>query len=1248
MDLFFFFSLSRAFLNFLLPTMPYLTTAPPSDSAGGSKMPPGTSGRQYPSAFGATTVYPFVTASDVLGGSSSSCAEATTAGAATPHLAPSPLRCPYTSSGGGNSTSNSDFNNNGYSGGGGDRAVCYVSHHNSATSFGYCGGSGAINHAALDAGVAGASHLNSCPSTELQEYISLTSPSSDFYYYSPQPFYLESPAPCAAAELYGGSPRSASFASNPPLPPPSFAPYYHNSNGGGVDSVNAAAASPSLKNSMGMSGSRFPQWYLPRGLYGSFFSAGAVPSGMYGRNASTPVSVAAAEDVLSGEENTAAVPRCAPGPFPPRLNPQPNPSVVNPLTLPPSVVGSARSSFAPVLSPTFRRGRPAPFVPYDGRAYGLPVFRAISCTEAAVAIAHSALASETTAGGSNHHHHSGNCGGHAQTRSAVRRESQAATMLSPALRPSADVGSDKKRRDLAEKDTATAGLASSKESPAVTPAAAGAVDRKKETATGDAVEDEESYSPREKALLVDAHICLARLRAEAQVEQQRTRSAHFLPTTTTASAEAGHAMTAPTAVADRTKPLRESVHASESSEETEIPVSPIPHHLGSDTAHLEDSSLEEAEPSQRQIAEAEAVAVASEVDTRALLEQVLSVRGVKWRHDPYSRRVLVRSTGHSSGEEGSGSEGHIRTPLLPASAPATPRAQLHHCPSPGDVVGRKGHTPDGAGVASSDSGATLTQPPDSTVASLHSQTSHDHSSSTIDNAQRSKAKPSARRMPIKKVCVRHFVSGGEGGHCVTAESVVGLLATVVTPAPQSTAAMPTKKEQRSGAVATAEEEVAPSTPMQTLPPPPSTPSLPPVQQSLSCPEKTREMVHRSRPVRKTHVPPPRSKQPCGDAGGNHAVGGVDMQPTAAAPPTSQSATSDTSNSSATSFTITGCDGGHGQFASPSPMNDPVVKQVGRLAAAPSTARVYAPIITATATATATVISGKTHPTSWAWRARLSRGLAPADAATACPTSPSVKEVSKEGILTALASWANTEVFSTAELDTSLLVQLWHQLNSSGCFTDVFEARKQKLGADSNNSANMAARYAMRRYSGCPGTGVPSMLTTAEVTHVFLLRHRYRTSCAVAACYYECGTEVVVDGDMGVDTGVVVQVMTKAEYLKMSLQERRLAGFTTQLEEAVTSSIHRVIRADEAATMAAVQRPLEDATLAFVRFLATQPHLFCSCRIDCMNFVDVEFQADGQKLYVFYQTSSVVRFLELATFLNHVFHCRIWMKLAKGY
>ncbi|KPA80471.1 hypothetical protein ABB37_04693 [Leptomonas pyrrhocoris] len=1201
----------------------------------------------------------------------------------------------------------------------GGRGGCYVSHSSATSFFNYSNKNTttAATMACVSAGPPGASRIASFPSNELQEYISMTSPASDFYYYSPQPFYLESPAPCAAAELYGhGSPGPTSFAAYAAMQPAS-GPYCYNSTdpafssacgGGGGVAASAGTNTPSLMSSMSFSGSRFPQWYLPRGLYGSSMAAAtgagvAVPSvasGVYGTtplygyaspapaNASVPCN-SVEDDALSCEENFAAAgASCRYAqelPVPPRLSPQcKSSSAGGSLSSQPSMPGSERapqaSAFAyrtpshygaaglsaeasPAQSPTCRPARSPQFVSYDGRAYGLPVYRGISCADAAIAISRSALVADTpdtnvspsrSVGGGNHQ---GLCSGAPRQAMMVsgigRRDAPSGAVLSSAL-PSA----------------------TPPEAPAAnTPASAeGAT-----TQNDGADEEEEVYSPEEKALLVDAHTRLAKLRAKAHEEQQQqqqrqARSALSVwsspatsvssPSTMPTSVERGSTNTAvsapasgkPTLLAvarrqsdaEAQRRLNESAHSAGTA--TDIPVSPIPHLPGyddADTARLEDSMLEGMNLSQEPPTEGDADGA-----TRAVLERVLSLRGVKWRHDPYSRRVLAHPSSPTSTEDDvqrtedgendevvqreRSSERCRNTPPSSRSRPASPDTLSRSCRQPlVDAAGRKRPTPDESTLPSSES-TTLTQPPASPNVSQHTQDSRDGS------ADETSTQPSVRRMPIKKVCVRHFVGGKDGELSASADGAVGMLAKVVsqlvsTRPSVSTTVTASTKTQADASVndntlskrssSTDHLTVTTSGPQESVTVATSSPLLctaRPLKDAVGA---------RSSPL----VPSPRSKH---HLHRDVNEGGAVPRALATAMATNShtgSTTDDSSNSDSRNAS--------NHRVSPASSTEPVLRQMGPYAS-------FGPDALSAS-------SGESRFTSWTLRARLLQGLPAAAAAVATPASSLLSH-----------NWGHKKATCTADVDTRLLVQLWRTLDASGCFRDVLEARQHKLGTESNSSSRVTARNVARRFSssnsrnGAAGeeeSGGRSyrsqqqqhqqlkwgMLTEEEVTHVYVLRHRYRSSCAVAACRYDCGTEVVVDGDMGVDTGVVVLVMTKAEYDGLSPLERRLADLSPELSQALTESIHRPLTAEERHLRNEAQRPLEDATLDFVRYLATQPHLFHSCRIECMNFVAVEFQADGQKLYVYYQTSSAVRFLELATYLNHIFHCRIWMKMAKG-
>ncbi|KPI83072.1 hypothetical protein ABL78_7906 [Leptomonas seymouri] len=1257
--------------------MPYLASAPYADAAGSSKMPPAaatTVGKQYTPGH---STYPLVNVSErqINNGS-----DATAASCTTPHHLSSSLR--YSHAGG--------------------CCGCHASHGSSTSFFNYNNNNNNNNNmCGLSTGARGTSHITSFPSNELQEYISMTSPASDFYYYTPQPFYLESPAPCAAAELYGGySSHSAGCSANVAVPPVLGSHCYNADIA--TPSVGGSAAAgtntPLLSNAS-VSGSRFPQWYLPRGLYGSSMAAvtgaGAVSSpasAMYG-NASvhgyvSPAPVCTSmplnsieEDALSCEENFiaaaggAASPRRAQGlPVPPRLSPQYNSITVGPLTLPPSALGperalqaaasvqSARYRYAatgpsaeasPASSPAIRPGRPSPFVPYDGRAYGLPICRGISCADAAVAISRSALVADANVnirGNSQ-----GLCSGvqrQAMLGSTGQRDPTSCAAPSAALQPATTLGSngvcEQAEEDVPSKPP--------RDPPGVVIAdAAGG-------ASGSDAEVEMVYSAQEKALLVDAHTRLAKLHAKACEERQRSRSAPFLnyapftslsspPATPTragnenanAAGDASRGKRAQLPLAQRQKDidprqrLNESAHSAGG--ETDIQVSPIPHLPGcedADTARLDDSLLDEMNLSQGHLAEVEA-----DGDTRVVLERVLGVRGVRWRHDPYSRRLLVQPTGSSSaedeeqrreggrGERRMSSEKRLHTPPSSGSEPASPGTlprsrQLHV-----DAKECKRLTPDESTLPGSES-STLTQPPASANVSQHTQASND------DSAAPPVTRPSARRLPIKKVCVRHFVSGKDGDRSASTGGAVGVLASVVSQLLSTRATVPVMATTTSAKDSTLSKKSSLSAD--------STLSVSGQGECVSTAAPLRAELPRKENAStggSLLVPPPRSMQRrhrdaneggaafCGTASASTTDAAVSLssQETAAA----NTSRMDNRTSGSSSSSSSGNDSGKC-----APLTEPALKQG-------STSSSLG-LVTVSAT------SGEPLLVSWAWRTRSLQGL-PDTAASVTPTHSSIA-----------FDWGHTQVASTADIDTRLLVQLWRGLDTSGCFRDVLEARRRKLGAESNSSTRVVTRNLARRFGNRHGANgeeegsgrsnrtqqqQSGMLTEAEVTHVYVLRHRHRSSCAVASHRYDYGTEVVVDGDMGVETGVVLLVMTKAEYYQLSPLERRLTNLAPELQQALAASIHRPITAEERQLKDEVQRPLENATLDFVRFLATQPQLFHCCRIECMNFLEVEFQADGQKLYVYYQTTAAVRFLELATYLNHIFHCRIWMKMAKA-
>lgn len=222
----------------------------------------------------------------------------------------------------------------------------------------------------------------------------------------------------------------------------------------------------------------------------------------------------------------------------------------------------------------------------------------------------------------------------------------------------------------------------------------------------------------------------------------------------------------------------------------------------------------------------------------------------------------------------------------------------------------------------------------------------------------------------------------------------------------------------------------------------------------------------------------------------------------------------------------------------------------------------------------------------------------------------------------------------------------YAVTSAECFSDVLAHRERIFGPLANTSAGAVQRWGHRtrgggRYSSSRRCLV--LLREPDVRYVYCLSHRVRQSSAVSEFAFAEGAMVVVDGDMGVEVATVELCMTRAAYAELTEAERAARHLPLKLEAALPCSVHREVSNLERAVYDTALTRLTNATLAFLRRLAQHTTSFQTCRVDLMEFVDCEFQADGQKLYVYYCSREPVRFLELATFLNHIFHCRIWMK-----
>ncbi|KAG5473777.1 hypothetical protein LSCM1_04407 [Leishmania martiniquensis] len=998
----------------------------------------------------------------------------------------------------------------------------------------------------------------------------LAIPQPDFY--CSQPRYAESLM--ASADLYGAG-QMMGYGSTPPI-----------SGMSGYGCADQAAGS--VLSSFSCSGSRFPQWYLPRGYcpMPCFNPAGGSSGSGYGLYADctstgiTPTTVSMGLNSTDDETlgSLDGRPRYVVVPPPPRLAPLSSSDTVVPFVLPPSfaaaaagsdpqmigVMESSPSASLPNASAASRAARTPQFLPYDGRAYGIPSYKTqISSSEAANSVAPCPLVACAQHGGCSQ------VGAAPPTRASEEMAGlvhtthsypHMASFLTPRALPQGHRMSTGDARAASEP---VAGL----------------------------------RSPAESALLADVHARLLQQHRSSQLLKERSsaKEAGAKPLTRAdlvgpAKALASEKNVGTNGSSDDGASL--SIMAAE--EEAVAALSPIPRLPAANDADLETSAHSIWEGAETQV----------QAPTQDALDRVLTVPGVVWRHDPYSRHVLPQT---QATVERDGSEMTSASYSSLPSGPCVTRAALG--------LSDRG-----------DATSSITQPPRSADNSAGTTSS----SSDAANGVR----PSSRRLPNKKVCVRHYVKG-DGDVSLSRENsgLVGALLSVrevpaasvpVAPCASGTCA----SHRHAAGMGSGDERVTPAAPPETVP-------------VSMLPSTALEGADSGKPS----VPKPRSKQ----MGQPAPVRGAKV-----CAASEQSVASSASSSAASS-----------PASSASGHRKPLHVQVSSALAVVDLAEALGNESTE---AVSGVVSASPGPAvaavKWPVARRPNSYSSPLDLSAACSAyQPSsrwawgLRSARAHSVAEMDARESRPLVATLADLDTSYLVRLWQKLDLSGCFRDALERRRRVIGPGSNSSARvlrrmipLARRLMYRRHGrdAEDGNGPRfTVLAESEMKYVCLLQHGFRKSTAVAATEYAPGTMVVLDGDMGIDTGVVELCMTREEYEAMTDVQRRAAHLVVHLEFPLASSIHRAARADEILMHGNTQLPLEEATLEFLRHLTTQPHLFQSCRVEWMHFVDAEFQADGQKLYVHYTCDSPVRFLELATFLNHIFHCRVWMKVVKA-
>lgn len=168
------------------------------------------------------------------------------------------------------------------------------------------------------------------------------------------------------------------------------------------------------------------------------------------------------------------------------------------------------------------------------------------------------------------------------------------------------------------------------------------------------------------------------------------------------------------------------------------------------------------------------------------------------------------------------------------------------------------------------------------------------------------------------------------------------------------------------------------------------------------------------------------------------------------------------------------------------------------------------------------------------------------------------------------------------------------------------------------------------------------------------RHRYAFSCSEN--FFESGTMVVFDGDLGVEMGRVVEVVPKGK------EDQLLQKYAVNTNEQKTytggyhsngggkSTLFLKSFVYRCASRVEIDYYFQTLPLlnAGVNMLLNRlkmdcnAYLFTTCDIKAMDFVFCSFQADGKKLTLDYCNKRPVRFLELSTRLFQWFHCRVWL------
>jgi hypothetical protein len=168
----------------------------------------------------------------------------------------------------------------------------------------------------------------------------------------------------------------------------------------------------------------------------------------------------------------------------------------------------------------------------------------------------------------------------------------------------------------------------------------------------------------------------------------------------------------------------------------------------------------------------------------------------------------------------------------------------------------------------------------------------------------------------------------------------------------------------------------------------------------------------------------------------------------------------------------------------------------------------------------------------------------------------------------------------------------------------------------------------------PGVEEPR---TKAVAIVEFKRGRKAKYEAEPALGLQVGTFVIVDGDRGVDCGLMVQLALYTWDGIATITELEGSNSTLLNLQLEPGSVRRVATTREIESLHTYVPLLEQQALNLFR-LRCKTHGFASVRVH-----DCEFQFDGKKITFFYEHESMVDFRELVREMYSIYQARIWLE-----